>query len=66
MPFLFHLKDCVIINGKFICWDVEKRQAVVTKIEPDTNAEITEEELITLFDNIKKNRSEELKQVKTI
>ena len=56
MPFLFYLEDCVIINGKMICWDVEKKQAKVVSVIPDNKAEITEDELIALFDNIKKNR----------
>jgi len=60
MSFLFHLEDYVMVNGKLICWDVEKRQAVVIKVEPDTKADITEDELIILFDNIKKNRYKEI------
>ena len=56
MPFLFHLEDCVIVNGKMICWDIEKKQAKVVSLIPDNAAEITEEELLSLFDNIKKNR----------
>ena len=60
MPFLFHLEDCVMVNGKMICWDVEKKQAKVVSIIPDNKAEITEDELIMLFDNIKKNRCKEI------
>jgi len=59
MPFLFHLEDCIIINNKMICWDIEKKQAKVVSMIPDNSAEITEEELFTLFDNIKKNRGKQ-------
>jgi len=53
--FLFHPEDCIAKKDKVICWNCITNQVVVVKIEPDTKAAITKEELFELFNRMQVN-----------